>query len=76
VANAKHLGTLTDEDRARQKAKVRGVQDAEIDTELTPDQREALLVSVNARRARSGRPPLRIEDWEDTPPTQRSETAD
>jgi hypothetical protein len=76
VATTKRLPRLTARDRAHWQAKVRDLQDAENDTELTPEQRESLLGAVNARRARNGRPPLRIEDWEDTPPTVRSETAD
>jgi uncharacterized protein YkwD len=59
---------VTPEERARWDAQVRGLQDAEIDTELTPEQREALLKSTNEIRARKGLPPLKAE-WVETPPT-------
>jgi uncharacterized protein YkwD len=68
VATPKELGKLSDRDRARWEARVRDFEDAEIDTELTPEQQDALRKSTNEIRARKGLPPLK-PGWVETPPS-------
>lgn len=75
MANAKREAKVTAAERARWEAQARSLHEAEIDTELTHEQREALRAEVNERRARHGRPPL-APGWVRTPPTRRSEGAD
>jgi hypothetical protein len=75
MVTAKRPAKVSARDRAYFEAQARSLQEAEIDTELTHDQREALRAEVNESRARHGRPPL-APGWVKTPPTRRSERAD
>jgi len=55
-------------DRARWKAQARALQDAETDTEIPVEDRQAFIDAINERRASHGRPPMK-PGWDETPPT-------
>lgn len=66
MAGKPRRARVSDRDRAYLEAQGRSLKEAEIDTELTDAQRDALRRSTNEVRAEKGLPPL-ADEWEDTP---------
>lgn len=66
MARRSRPAKVSERDRAYLEAQGRSLKEAELDTELTPEQRDALRKSTNEVRAEKGLPPL-ADEWEDTP---------